>query len=270
MSEIRENESRNLLLFFFITFMVSWTIWLLPIFFDFSNITLFIFYAGGVIGPCIGAYLTTFITEKTEGFKILCKRVWSFKFNKKWLIPTFLMIPFIFVFLNLIVGESVLSKLLIINPLYLILWSILFYIAAAFEEVGWRGYALDRLQSKTNALFSSLILGLVWGLWHLPLLIYYWFFPVSFLYFYLIFVILLSIMFTFLYNNTNRNIFIVTLFHAIINVLLTFFVPIQLANREIFYFYLNPVILIIDIILVIVHGPKTLRREKNNNTLEIN
>jgi len=32
------------------------------------------------------------------------------------------------------------------------------------EEIGWRGYALDRLQTKWNALVSALIVGLVWGL----------------------------------------------------------------------------------------------------------
>ena len=37
------------------------------------------------------------------------------------------------------------------------------------EEIGWRGYALERLQTRWNALTSSLIVGLVWALWHLPL-----------------------------------------------------------------------------------------------------
>ena len=37
------------------------------------------------------------------------------------------------------------------------------------EEYGWRGYALDRLQTKHSALTSSLIVGVLWGFWHLPL-----------------------------------------------------------------------------------------------------
>lgn len=37
------------------------------------------------------------------------------------------------------------------------------------EEPGWRGYALDGLQSRHSALVSSLIVGIVWLAWHLPL-----------------------------------------------------------------------------------------------------
>lgn len=37
------------------------------------------------------------------------------------------------------------------------------------EEIGWRGYALDRLLSKQSALWASVTIGVVWAFWHLPL-----------------------------------------------------------------------------------------------------
>ncbi len=40
------------------------------------------------------------------------------------------------------------------------------------EELGWRGFALDRLQNKWNALVASLILGIIWTAWHFPLFLY--------------------------------------------------------------------------------------------------
>lgn len=225
---------------------------------DISNINRFVFYAGGVIGPCIGAYLTTFITKKGEGLKLLWRRVWSFNFEKRWLIPTIFVMPCLFIFLMFIMQTT---EGRILNPSYIILWFILYYIAAAFEEVGWRGYALDRLQSKTYSLFSSIILGLVWGLWHLPLLIYYWFWHVRDIGYYLIFVVLLSIMFTFLYNNTRRSIIIATLFHTIINLCLQFLFPIHEVTPG--YIYLNSLLVIIVLILIVIYGPKHLSRKNN-------
>lgn len=93
-----------------------------------------------------------------------------------------------------------------------------FFSGPLAEEAGWRGFALPRLQSRFNALLSSLILGVIWCCWHLPL---YFLtgssqrgipFPV-----YLLLVVALGIYFTWLYNNTQGSLVITVLAHFSFN-----------------------------------------------------
>jgi membrane protease YdiL (CAAX protease family) len=84
------------------------------------------------------------------------------------------------------------------------------------EELGWRGYALDRLQSRWNAWISGTVLGVLWALWHLPL----FYMPgtsqhesqLPFVGF-LVGITALSILFTWLHNNTGGSLFTALLFH---------------------------------------------------------
>ena len=125
-------------------------------------------------GPTIAAFLLTYINEGRNGAKELLKRGLDFRFRKIWLIPIFLLMPAIVGFsllLAVLIGEpvpeiAVLSQPWVIIPAF---FYILFLGGPLQEEFGWRGYALDRLQINYNALVSSVILGFIWGLWHLPL-----------------------------------------------------------------------------------------------------
>jgi membrane protease YdiL (CAAX protease family) len=47
---------------------------------------------------------------------------------------------------------------------------LLLMLAATFEELGWRGYAFDSLQSRCNYLTATILFSLLWSLWHLPLI----------------------------------------------------------------------------------------------------
>ncbi len=86
------------------------------------------------------------------------------------------------------------------------------------EEVGWRGYALPRLQADWGALRSSFVLGLLWVFWHLPV-----FFiagtsqsEMPFVAFAL-WVVALSILFTWVYNGTGGSLLLVILAHGAVN-----------------------------------------------------
>jgi len=90
------------------------------------------------------------------------------------------------------------------------------------EEIGWRGYALDALQRRWSALTASLILGLAWAVWHLPLFYMADFYtsggrhPPSLLPF-VYNVVLTAVLMTWIYNNTRRSLLGAVLFHFMTN-----------------------------------------------------
>jgi membrane protease YdiL (CAAX protease family) len=87
------------------------------------------------------------------------------------------------------------------------------------EEIGWRGFALPRLQARFGGLGASLIMGVLWAAWHLantaiPGLERYWYaFPA-----FALFVVAQTVLFTWLANHTRGSVLLAWLFHAAINV----------------------------------------------------
>jgi uncharacterized protein len=90
------------------------------------------------------------------------------------------------------------------------------------EEIGWRGYLLDRLQLRWNALAASLVLGMIWWSWHLPLFAlpcYYDAFgrasptPWDFLWA----ILPAAVLYTWVYNNTDRSVLAVIVLHFMHN-----------------------------------------------------
>jgi membrane protease YdiL (CAAX protease family) len=82
------------------------------------------------------------------------------------------------------------------------------------EEIGWRGFAYPRLQGQFSPLRASLILGVLWGLIHIPLNLQ---FP------YLIFAVALltamAVIMTWIWNNTLGSVLVMTLFHCSLDVM---------------------------------------------------
>jgi len=132
------------------------------------------------------------------------------------------------------------------------------------EELAWRGYALDRLQKKWNAFYSSIILGILWVLWHLPL-----FFMVGtyqsgeiiigsmrFWLNYCAGIIATTILMTWVYNNTNRSTLLAILSHFMVNLTGEF---LNLVNILEYHKAIWTVIL--AGLVVIVYGPKSFTRK---------
>jgi membrane protease YdiL (CAAX protease family) len=92
--------------------------------------------------------------------------------------------------------------------------------APLWEEIGWRGYLLPRVERVFKPIAASLIVGVIWGFWHIPLYL-----RVripgspngSFLFCFLVYTLAWSVLFTWLYNATKGNLSAVVLLHATLN-----------------------------------------------------
>lgn len=223
-------------------------------------------------GSIAAALLMTGLTLGRAGVAALLKRFLIWRVGWRWYAVAFLLYPAIFaisVALNAAwtgtpadltatmaaqffgTGASL--------PLF-ILPFFLFEAIANGEEMGWRGYVLPRLQARHSALVASLILGLVWGLWHLPKYLGTeggGSFGLA-----LVKVFADAILYTWLYNNTRGSLLLTTLFHAAGNTA-AFFLP--MANTMSNH---NTGALVIAIVLVwlaaaavtAIAGPEKLSR----------
>jgi len=152
-------------LFFILTFVLSWFPW----------------YAGlapevMAMGPSIAAFIMVLILGERRGFIDLLKPFGRWRANLgMWglaiLGPGILYLVGLGVHL-LMGGETppfiMIHEELNLLPLYLVLVVLMPWNGPVGEEFGWRGYALPKLQNKYGPLIASLVIGTIWGIWHLP------------------------------------------------------------------------------------------------------
>jgi membrane protease YdiL (CAAX protease family) len=157
--------------FFLVTFALSWAIWLTTaVFAPDSQLLLSL----GTFGPTVVALGLTAVLEGRSGLAVIWQRLWRWRVGPGWyLFALGGTAVFVLAALGLyrLVGST--AEFTFNDPAqwYLII-PIFFYVlffSVLGEEIGWRGYALPRLQARFGPLLASLTIGLVWGAWHLPL-----------------------------------------------------------------------------------------------------
>ena len=92
------------------------------------------------------------------------------------------------------------------------------------EEVGWRGFALPRLQTRHSALGATVLLTLGWALWHWPLFLYrpgYTSMDAAGVAGWFLSLLTGGVVLTWLYNESRGSILVVALFHAAVDVIFT-------------------------------------------------
>ena len=164
--------------FFILTYLISWSIWGTIIFFPETMGEMYFLIIFGAFGPFISATILTRNQHGKEETKKWRKTILSIRKNIRWNIIGGLGIPFLIALIH--IGYYSLTHgippLQSDPPWYWLLPAIpinvfvVFVYSSAFgEEPGWQGYAMPRLLQNYRPFFAVLILGLLWTLWHLPL-----------------------------------------------------------------------------------------------------
>ena len=154
-----------------------------------------------------------------------------------------------------------------ISPILLIplVFLPVFLQAGLAEEIGWRGYALPGLQKRYSALVSSILLGVIWWLWHFHPFNFAAVWPTALPY--LFGILAITILFTWIYNNTGGSLLLVALFHTWSNVC-DWIVPTKMAVAE--ATTIRPSIIqsvlmwIVVIVIVLLFGAKQLSRKRQD------
>lgn len=130
------------------------------------------------------------------------------------------------------------------------------------EEVAWRGFALPRLLVNRSALSASIILGLLWGIWHTPLFFIAGTGQSKWPYLgFLLFAVAESILITWIFNNTRGSVLLATLFHAASDAALSF--SGVLFGGQLLFWLAVGVTSIAALIVVLVEGPARLSRKNS-------
>ncbi len=222
---MKEISNRKLVNFFVITFAFSWILWLPQVlkFNGFPDLPDIVGLPGmfAPFGPAVAAFILVWRHEGREGIKALWLRGWRLNFKKIWLLPALLLGPvtvLLTVFILIVVQGSLSWENGIPAAMVIPIFLLILFTNALPEEYGWRGFALEPLQKYTTALGASLILGAIWAVWHLPLFFIEGTTQAAIpMYQYFLQTIVLSIFYTWLYNNSGGSIMIAILFHAVAN-----------------------------------------------------
>jgi uncharacterized protein len=179
------------------------------------------------MGPTVAALIMTAVTGGRLGIRRLLARFVLWKVPFIWYLFIFLGIPLVFILGTVFLpGAATSFDHLSATTWLSYLWKFPLVLAVGgplFEEPGWRGFALPRLEAKWGPLAGTLILGLLWAAWHFPqYLMPGWAaqnggFNVRAVTVFTVSVMLLTIVISWVFNNTRGSLLIAILLHASVN-----------------------------------------------------
>jgi membrane protease YdiL (CAAX protease family) len=226
----RPEKFQRYLIYLSLTFLISWSFWLVGMLPPFRHLRVF-FYIGGA-GPFISTIIVLF-HQSDKKFRLdYWHRLISFKsINLLWWVLIIGIAPILTIIASKIEtiffpsAQILFSEQVIGQTWWQVLISafMIFLIGPLPEEMGWRGLALDGLVKRFGMLRASLLLGLIWATWHIPLYFLegtfhnhlgfgspgFWYITLG--------IFPQTLLMTWLYYHTGRSILSAVMFHFIVN-----------------------------------------------------
>lgn len=177
---------------------------------------------GAYLGPVAAAFLVTAVTEGQGGLRRWAARLWRWRISWYWYAGVLLGVPVVLIASGAAFsGGSVSAPSMLALLIYVPSLVIQMLTTGLAEEPGWRDFALPRLQRRFGPVRASLVLGPLWGVWHLPLFLSdwggwpdaQWTRPLYFMGFCIAFTIVV----TWVFNRTGESLPIVMLLHVGVN-----------------------------------------------------
>ncbi|MHA2393132.1 MAG: CPBP family intramembrane glutamic endopeptidase [Promethearchaeota archaeon] len=253
-----------LIVYFIIAYVSTWLLALPLILNQFGFISVnpnWHFWAA--LGPTISAIIVTYISEKKEGIKKLRETSFKWRVGAFWIAFSILIVPFFLlltIVLNWLFTGNVINLIAylinngITDPVSIIIWIWVGAISyGIFEEIGWRGYALPKLQEKYNPLIATIILTILWAFWHVPLFFYRLSIQYVFGWFFGLF--MGAIVLTFLFNSTGKSAFVAILFHITNNIVWLF----NIAEVQMYV----TIMLVVLVLIILIIGRTQLTTKKS-------
>jgi membrane protease YdiL (CAAX protease family) len=262
--------------YFLLAYAITWSIWT-PISYGYVygslelSAPIILLYILGGFGPLLSAMLVTYWTG--ESVREWFSQALKWRVSWKWWLAAFF-IPIILY--TVMAGIHILlgghlnwseASLLALPGGFLsvFLWG------GGNEELGWRGFALPRLQENYNPFIASLIIGVVWTVWHAPIGIIELGFVdwAKDLPFYTISVTGISFVATWLYNKTGGSVLLTMIFHASVNSTQSLY-PVENMFSQAGEFARAAAWILLAILLVSIPSLAFHKRHKNHSVYQSN
>jgi membrane protease YdiL (CAAX protease family) len=266
------NQQQSPFVFLGLAFGFSWLFWIAAALTgkDASTLPITVLIALGGIGPMASALILLFVTQDRETRRDYWQRIVQIgRIGPGWYAVILITVPALIGLAVLLdrllggVGMTIADRFAAQPPTILPFMIFTLFFGPLPEEIGWRGYGLDRLLARHSALIASLILGAIWTVWHLPLFFiagtYQHGLGLNTLPFWLYMLdkIPQSIIMTWIYNNNRRSTLSAILLHFMVNFTGELF---ELSSRA--EVALIGLWLAATIIIVLIWGAKTLTRQQ--------